>query len=366
MRVTQRDIARKLNLSQSLVTGVLNDRPNVWVSEENRQRILSAARELNYRPNAAARVLRQGRTNVVACVFFGGAIYQPIAETLADSLAERGYDLLLKVVPKRDQADTRLENLAYGGVCDAVVLWGLEEDTEQPAIQLASLGIPFVVKGRFEEEHPDWPQVDFDHETMMAQAVSHLAQLGHRRVAYVGFDNDLVYSACLLRGYHQACESLLQTSTPQELVGLVSTRQEDLWELLDVWFSMPEGQRPTAIVNGAGYSVWLAAEQWLAPRGLKLGEARGDLTMVGIAGSAMPLLFGEGMAYQEAELQDLARAMGADVLGRLLEGSTLERTVTRLLPPLRPLASLKLPLGGSAAHGAPRPHSAPKTRPSRR
>ena len=65
MRVTQKDIANRLSLSQSLVAGVLADKPGVWVSPANRDRIQLVAREMGYRPNAAARRLRSGKSDSV-------------------------------------------------------------------------------------------------------------------------------------------------------------------------------------------------------------------------------------------------------------------------------------------------------------
>src|SRR5690242_21829016 len=73
MAIKLRDIATKLNLSPSLVSGVLNDRAGVWASEETRERIRRTARELGYRPHAAARALRSGKTNTVALVYINPA-----------------------------------------------------------------------------------------------------------------------------------------------------------------------------------------------------------------------------------------------------------------------------------------------------
>src|ERR1043166_9634072 len=62
--VTQEQIARKLGISRQLVTFALAGYPQV--SEKSRQRILSAARRLGYRPNPHARALKRGRTGIIA------------------------------------------------------------------------------------------------------------------------------------------------------------------------------------------------------------------------------------------------------------------------------------------------------------
>ena len=69
MRVTQKDIAQRVGLSRSVVGAVLENRSTNWASEATRNRILEAAREMNYRPHTAARSLRSGKTNTAILVW---------------------------------------------------------------------------------------------------------------------------------------------------------------------------------------------------------------------------------------------------------------------------------------------------------
>ena len=65
MTVTSTEIARAAGVSRATVSYVLNDNPNQTISEATREAVLKAARELDYRPNAAARSLRSGRGTAV-------------------------------------------------------------------------------------------------------------------------------------------------------------------------------------------------------------------------------------------------------------------------------------------------------------
>ncbi|EWT00408.1 transcriptional regulator [Intrasporangium oryzae NRRL B-24470] len=67
-RPTLADVAARAGLSKTAVSLVLNDRPGSRLSPEAVQRIHDAARELNYRPNPAARSLRIGRTNTIGFI----------------------------------------------------------------------------------------------------------------------------------------------------------------------------------------------------------------------------------------------------------------------------------------------------------
>src|ERR1700733_1792886 len=100
MRTRLKDVAAKLNLSPALVSGVLNNRPHIWASEETRTRILEAAQALNYQPNAAAQALSKGKTDTVVFVYrrLHGAAYRLAYSGLVDALSAElqgaGYDLV--------------------------------------------------------------------------------------------------------------------------------------------------------------------------------------------------------------------------------------------------------------------------------
>jgi DNA-binding LacI/PurR family transcriptional regulator len=65
MRVTSTDVARRAGVSRATVSYVLNDAPDQSISEETRDAVRRAARELGYRPNSNARSLRSGRSDIV-------------------------------------------------------------------------------------------------------------------------------------------------------------------------------------------------------------------------------------------------------------------------------------------------------------
>lgn len=344
MRVTQKDIARQLNISQSLVARVLNNQSNVWISEAKRQHILEVARDLNYRPHGVARALRSGKTQVVACIFLGSAGYHAIVETLAEAMSNLGYSLLVHVILDLDKKTERIERLLSEGLFDAVILWGLEQDTEEVAAQLAHQQVPFVVKGRFEEQHPEWLQVNFDHERMMYQAVAHLSAQGHRRIAYLGYDNGQVYTRKLIAGYQQGIQTLLSNTFSQEYIQSIGSEPLETATRFASWMARPEAERPTALVMGVGRHAWEEIELWLAARNERIGEQAGAFGLCGMRGDEVPLLFGEAYVYAQTNLADLARAMAEQAVLPLLRGDEPASQTIQYLPELVSHPSLRLPL----------------------
>lgn len=65
MPVTAKDVARELNLSQPTVSRILNGDKRHRAAEATRQRVWETAKRLGYQPNAIARSLRHGRTNII-------------------------------------------------------------------------------------------------------------------------------------------------------------------------------------------------------------------------------------------------------------------------------------------------------------
>jgi DNA-binding LacI/PurR family transcriptional regulator len=313
MRTRLKDVAAKLNLSPALVSGVLNNRPHIWASEETRARIIEAAKTLNYHPSAAAQALSRGKTDSIVLIYkrlYGAAYrlaYSGLMDELSSELQGAGYDLTVANFATQEEVLTHLQKLASSHGCDAVVLWGREEDTEPQAKLLELLNLPFVVKGRHEIAHPHWHQVDFAHERMTQTAVEHLVSLGHTRIAYLGFPHNEGYVRALRAGFFEAHARLLGKDADPQLLAEFEDEVEPNAERIRYWLSLPEGERPTGFAIGGGNRSWQALEACLAESGRKLSDAPGSFSAAGITSSPFSLMFGEAQAYQSIEVDNLAR-----------------------------------------------------------
>lgn len=332
-KVTLKEIAESLGVSPSLVSGVLNNRPGVWASEETRQRILHEAVVRGYRPHSVARALRSGRTYNVLLV------YEPLPgvipnDTFAINLSAQGYWLQSAVFTSTAQAQKILHTAAASRTCDAVIVWADERTIEPLHEVVCTLPFPVVLKGRYEKNHPDWYQVDFDHERMMATAVEHLRSIGHRRIGYMGYPPDREFSRALLRGYLEAMHSLIGARVPPALYEQPVSEIEEAEAVMERWFSLPESVRPTACVIGAGNNAWYGIEKALLKRGIFIGEGEGDFAVCGQSYEGLVLSFGQGYAFQELGLQKVAEVMVNRLLLPLLSSQKPSETIIRILPPL--------------------------------
>jgi LacI family transcriptional regulator len=347
MRTRLKDVAESLNLSPALISGVLNGRSNVWASEETRARIFDAARKLNYRPSTAAQALSSGRTNRVTLVYrrlewIGYRLaYTGLVDAFSAELQARGYDLAVSNFATQEEVLDHLRHLAGSRATDAVILWGREADTEAQGELLESLGVPFLVKGRHEERHPTWYQLDFDHEWMTATAVERVVALGHRRLAYLGFPHDDAFVHALRKGYVEGHRQCLGTVPDPLFFGEFEDAVEPNERKIDAWLSLPEDERPTAFVIGSGNFAWHALETSLAQIGRTLGNGSGNFAAAGVASYSFTLMFGQAEAYQGIEIDNLARVASPRLLDAVL-GSDEAARVNRFRPQLTPAPSLDL------------------------
>ncbi|MFD5251260.1 LacI family DNA-binding transcriptional regulator [Streptomyces bobili] len=178
------DVARRAGVSPSTVSYALSrKRP---ISEETRQRVEAAVRELGYRPHAGARALGGSRSNVLALVVpLRAGIDVPVVMRFAVSVvtAARGHDhdvLLLT----QEEGEEGLRRVADTALVDALILMDVQlRDPRLPLLR--SLGRPSVMIG-FPSEATGLTCIDLDFRAAGEACVEHLAGLGHRVVALVG------------------------------------------------------------------------------------------------------------------------------------------------------------------------------------
>ncbi|WP_250031303.1 LacI family DNA-binding transcriptional regulator [Paractinoplanes maris] len=208
-RPTIRDVARVAGVSKGTVSFALNGRPGV--SEDTRERILAAARDLGWTPSTKARALSVSRAFAVGIVLarepellgadpFFPAFIAGVERTLSD----RGQALVLQVVPESEE-EAGYRRLADAGRVDGVFLLDLRVADSRIAL-LTELGLPAVSIAR-----PDvpsaFPAVLVDDRPGIAAAVSHLAGLGHRHVAHVAGPSHFLHGSRRRRAFDEALAS---------------------------------------------------------------------------------------------------------------------------------------------------------------
>jgi DNA-binding LacI/PurR family transcriptional regulator len=198
------DVARQAGVSHQTVSRVLNGHPNV--SPHTRASVLAAIRDLGYRPNAAARTLVTGRTNVLGVISFDTTLYGPASMLYGIERAARpGYSVTIASLARFDRgALPEAVELFLGQAVDGIIVIA-PETTAVKALTGLAPDIPLVAVGC--GTRAPLPSVTIDNLSGAAQATRHLLNLGHQTVHHIAGPDSWLDAQERVDGWRQALRS---------------------------------------------------------------------------------------------------------------------------------------------------------------
>jgi DNA-binding LacI/PurR family transcriptional regulator len=190
-KVTIATVARHARVSRQTVSNVINA-PHI-VREETRQRVREAITTLGYRASQAARLMRTGRSRLIAVRIeptrdgINGTVLDRFLHGLTEAAATAGYRVMLYTAADDAAEVATYDDLLSAYDLDAFVLTGTDHGDPR-STWLAERDVPFVTFGRPWDD-PDrlrqW--VDVDGAAGTAEATRRLLNTGHRRIAFIGW-----------------------------------------------------------------------------------------------------------------------------------------------------------------------------------
>ena len=184
-RVSLKDIADELGISQTAVSFAINDRPGV--SAETKRRVKEAAARLGWTPVYAAQALGSSKTMTI-----GFAPARSFMAGVHASLSPKGYGLLYRPCRFLNEEMSVYKDWASRKRVDGVILVDLRADDPRPEL-LKNLGVRAVLAGG-PDPNNYVPSLSIDDSRTMGTVLEHLSSLGYRRIAYLSGDPNLDYS----------------------------------------------------------------------------------------------------------------------------------------------------------------------------
>ncbi|PTX54205.1 LacI family transcriptional regulator [Litoreibacter ponti] len=279
-RVTISDVSDALGLTKSTVSRALNDYPDI--SDSTRLRVRRMADKMGYRPLSQAQAIRTGLTKSLGLVIQLGdhdAQRPFLAEFLAglsSGASAEGWTLTLAATESPAQTEETFRQMIRDQKVDGFVL--PRTLTRDPRVALLrAAGVPFVMFGRTGKD-AGCAWFDILGEDAMADAVTRLAALGHRRIGFINGGMQYNYAPLREAGFRRGMAdagleidpALMRADAVTRAAGAQAAR-----EMLDLT------DPPTAIVcavDMAALGVYRAAEE----RGLAVGA---DLSVMAYDGS---------------------------------------------------------------------------------
>jgi len=222
MPVTIRDLARHLNLSITTVSRALDGYDDV--SEETRQRVIAAARELGYEPSYAARQLRRRRAGALGYILpsgpsqFSDPYSVHFITGLCDEASTRQVDLVISsAAPGSEQEKRQYRHWVQTRRVDGFVLNRLRID-DWRVEYLTQNRVPFAVVSPVVGGETPMPRVEVQDRRAMEELVAHLIEQGHRRIAYIGGPAYLLLERERQAGYRNGLTRARIARNPQLVV----------------------------------------------------------------------------------------------------------------------------------------------------
>ncbi len=306
--ITIKDIAQQLGFSPSTVGRALADHPRI--SRETKERVRATAEELGYVANRAARVMRGGSSHLIGLLVpdIQSTFYSMTAQMLSNCFEREGFHLALSLTgDDRDVEMQQMRELVSARVAGIVTILSAAPRRETLALLRMA---PHVQLLRRIPALGDW--FGMDEERAIHNATTHLLELGHRRIGFVG---DLIFSTGISR-YEGFCrahsnfnlkvdEALVEFGPPNVRFGTEATSR--------LIAKLPA---PTAIITTSVQITLGAAEQLLA---MKI-DVPGSLSFVGYGDGHWQQWWGPGLTTIRLPVEDLATGCGLWLLHSMRTG----------------------------------------------
>ncbi|MEC0202794.1 LacI family DNA-binding transcriptional regulator [Paenibacillus lautus] len=317
-KATIKQVAAAAEVSTATVSRVLND--SDYVSDEIKERVMAAVNQLNYRPSAIARSLKQDRTYMIGIVVpdISNPYFMGISRGIEDIVGKEGFQLIFCSSDENPDKERRLLKLMQEKRVDAVVL--ATSGGNDPAIQqLADSKMPIVLVDR----KPDSPEAGLsldlvaeDNTEGASRLTRKLLEDGHTAIGVVNGPTRSSTGRERLDGVRKAMEEYGLNEEPMVYNGDFSTEDG----IRAVRHFLSSERRPTAIIS-LNNRMSLGVLLEIVRSGLKMPA---DMAVASFGEvEAGPLLRESGLYYMEQHPYDMGIKAGEILLSRIREEAPL-------------------------------------------
>ncbi len=307
-------------------SAVLNGaRTSSRISDDTRQRILKAAAQLEYRPNAAARALanRRMQTLGVAAVIEGGELNHYFLEVfngIIAAAATHEQNATVFALHNWGPDAARLRTMCDGRI-DGLILVA---PTFSPKEKILPAHTPFV-SIHANSRLPDVINIESDEERGAFEMVRLLIAQGHRRIMHLAGPAGLIGAERRVRGYKRALAAARIPVPEDYIVPAGAFNLEHGRDVLRQWLRQHAGERLPHAIFCVNDGVAVGAMEALAEAGLRVPD---DVSVAGFDDSLAARI----CVPQLTSVRQPLRAMGARAVELLL--GRIENRVPHDAPPV--------------------------------
>lgn len=307
-RTTIEDVAKRAGVSAVTVSRVANKQR--WVSVETQSRVESAIKELDYRPNIAARSMRNGSTKSVGFIMadLTNSFNALVAETAQSVLFDAGYIMMVASTKFDTDREGRIINLFEERQADGLLLSLTNDDDPGVINHLSKLSTPCVALDR--DVPAKFDAVLFDHESSICSAVQYLSSLGHKKIALIAASPQYRVGRERYNAFRKAMQSAGLSCDPKLIRNV---RQSSEYAFLETLSFLSSSTRPTAII-AAGNQILFGALKAINASSLKIPD---DISVIGADEPELTDLFSPPVTILDRDIRFFAKTAAGMLIERL-------------------------------------------------
>lgn len=234
-RVTLKDVARSLGVSTTLVSIVLNGNEKKYrIGKEVTQRVIDAAREMNYSPNFVARNLRGGKTQLIGVIVtdISNPFYSFMARIIENKAAQFGYTVVFTSSDEDLDKTINLIDLLISKGVDGLIIVPCD-GSKEIINDLHENNTPLVLLDR------DFPDLPISYSCLNSYratvlATEHLIEQGYTNISLIAYNTEMNHILDRIKGYNDTMNNKgLGENIKIKQVNLSNPKSE-IYDALDV------------------------------------------------------------------------------------------------------------------------------------
>ncbi len=308
--VTIKDISKKCGFSPATVSKALNGYDDI--SPETAEIVLRTARELNYTPNAAARLLKTNRSHNIGVLFIDDTLsgltheyFSHILNSVKEEAEANGYDITFISNNIGKQRTSFLQHCRYRN-CDGVVIANVDFQSSD-VLELVKSEVPVVT---IDYSYDNASSVNSDNQEGAYALVSYMADRGHRKIAFIHGEHTLVTQK-RINGYKLALEERGIEVPPEYITEAIYHDVTSVREKTAALLDLPDP--PTAILFPDDYA-FMGGQAEILERGLSIP---GDISVCGYDGVNLAKILDPKLTTYEQDTVMLGRTAAKKLIDRI-------------------------------------------------
>lgn len=249
MAVTIKDVAQLAGVSPSTVSRTCKDHPSI--SEETKEKVRQAMQKLGYEPNFQASNLASQNSRTIGIVLppsaretYENSFYLEAIRGISSFCNQKQYINTVVTGNTEEELLSVIKTMSRSGQVDGfIVLYSKQDDIV--INHLYNEGFLYVLIGKAYQNINQTIYIDNDNILAAQEATEHLIKQGHKKIAYLGGDNSLMFSADRRAGYQLALTMNGITINPNYCQELPFKKKDQIKAINQL---LGSDDRPTAIV----------------------------------------------------------------------------------------------------------------------